>query len=255
MSELISNRVPKIILLYWVIKISSTTLGETGADMFSMTFDLGYGVTILIFLGIFLSLLAVKLKLSEYNALAYWSTFTASAIAGTAICDFIDRTLGLGYTIGSVLLLLLLGIVLVIWHLTEGSLSVERITSNRHELFYWLAFLVANTLGTAAGDSVADDLELGFMLSAGIFSALLLAIVLMHYFTKISWIVLFWLAFVLTRPFGATFGDFLTKPISEGGLNLGTIGASLFFLLVMLAALAWESKHKKEVVETVLVLD
>ncbi|MCB0333438.1 MAG: hypothetical protein KDD55_08050, partial [Bdellovibrionales bacterium] len=127
MSELIHNRVPKIIFLYWVIKIASTTLGETGADMFSMTFDLGYGVTILIFLALFVVFLSLKLRLSEYNALAYWLTFTASAIAGTAICDFIDRTLGLGYTLGSVLLLVLLGIVLVVWHFIEGSLSVERI--------------------------------------------------------------------------------------------------------------------------------
>lgn len=249
MAHLNLNRVPKIIFLYWVIKIASTTLGETGADMFSMTFDLGYGITIVIFLALFLALLGLKLRLSEYNAIAYWSTFTASAIAGTALCDFIDRTLGLGYTWGSLLLVTLLVVVLGLWQKSEGSISVERITTNRQEVFYWAAFLVANTLGTAAGDFVADDLELGFMLSAGIFSALLFTIVLLHYLTRISWILLFWLAFVLTRPFGATFGDFLTKPIASGGLDLGTIGASLFFLVCMIAALIWESRHKEEVVE------
>jgi len=249
MSNTGTNRVPRIIFLYWVIKIASTTLGETGADMFSMTFDLGYGVTILIFLALFAVLLLVKLRLAEYGAWTYWSTFTASAIAGTALCDFIDRTLGLGYTLGSLILILLLGLVLATWYATEKSVSVEQITTNRQELFYWLAFLIANTLGTAAGDFVADDLELGFMLSAGIFSALLLAIALLYYFTRTSWLLLFWLAFVLTRPFGATFGDFLTKPISGGGLDLGTIGASTFFLLAMFIALAWEARHPKQVVE------
>ncbi len=213
-----------------------------------MTFDLGYGVTISIFLTIFAILLGIKLAMGRYEAVTYWAAFTASAIAGTALCDFIDRTLEIGYATGSLILLILLLIGLGVWYLIERSLSVERITTALSEMFYWMAFLIANTLGTAAGDFVADDLGAGFRLSAAIFTSLLIVTVLLHYFTKASGIVLFWVAFVLTRPFGATFGDFLTKPLDQGGLDLGTIGASIFFGLVMFVALAWEVTHPKGVV-------
>ncbi len=247
MNTLIASRVPPILLLYWIIKIAATTLGETGADHFSMTLGMGYGITILVFFAVFGILLAAKLAQRRYEPVLYWSTFTASAIAGTAFSDYIDRTLGLGYALGSVLLVILLIGVLVLWYRQEGSLSVERITTARAETFYWLAFLVANTLGTAAGDYLADDAGFGFLQGSLLIGGILVAIAAVHRFTRISPIVLFWLAFVLTRPFGATFGDLLTKPVSAGGLDLGTLGASVFFAAVLAVSLVFEvRRHRRE---------
>ena len=242
MTRAAKNRVPEIILLYWVIKIASTTLGETGADMVSMTFKLGYGTTIVVFLVLFAVLLGAKLLAKGYQPILYWSLFTASAIAGTGISDFIDRTLGWGYSLGSAALLGLLALVLGAWYWSERSISVERIVTAKAELFYWMAFLVANTLGTAAGDFLADNLGLGFAQSAAIITGVLAVIALLHYFSRLPPLLLFWVAFVLTRPFGATFGDLLTKPLDHGGLNLGTIGASAFFGLVLVVAVAQESR-------------
>ncbi len=245
MDKAVKNRVPHIIFLYWVIKIASTTLGETGADMFSMTFNLGYAQTIAIFMGAFLILLAMKLSLRGYHPLVYWLTFTASAIAGTAISDFIDRTLGLGYASGSALLIAMLVITLALWHHKEQSINVEYITKSSVEIFYWIAFLIANTLGTAAGDFLADNLGLGFINSVIVISGLLIVIALLHFLTKVSDTLLFWLAFVLTRPFGATFGDFLTKPIAKGGINFGTVGSSIVFCVILLFAIAKETQLEK----------
>ena len=246
MSSQLKNRVPHIILLYWVIKIASTTLGETGADMFSMTFNLGYAETIAIFMSLFFVLFAVKLFLKGYHPLVYWLTFTASAIAGTAISDFIDRTLKFGYAGGSVFLITLLLITLAVWYKKEKSINVEYITKPGVEIFYWIAFLIANTLGTAAGDFAADNLGLGFMHSAILMSVLLIIIALLHFFTNVSKTALFWFAFVLTRPFGATFGDFLTKPVIKGGINFGTIGSSIVFCVILIFAIAHETKLEKQ---------
>jgi uncharacterized membrane-anchored protein len=236
------NRVPHIILLYWVIKIASTTLGETGADMFSMTYNFGYGTTILMFVGLFLAFLGVKLAIKRYEPVTYWLTFTATAIAGTAISDFIDRTLGMGYAVGSALLVTLLLIVLLAWYVREKSINVEVITNAPSEVFYWLAFLIANTLGTAAGDFLADSLGMGFADSAMLITGMLVIIALLHFYTKVSGTLLFWLAFVLTRPFGATFGDLLTKTHEKGGLDLGTVGSSLFFAVILVAAVYRETR-------------
>jgi len=241
----IINRVPHIILLYWIIKIASTTLGETGADMFSMTFDLGYGTTIAIFMSLFLLLLGIKLYQKRYNPLTYWLVFTATAIVGTAISDYVDRTLGLGYVAGSIILIALLLIILEIWYMKEKSIAVENITTTSSEIFYWLAFLIANTLGTAAGDFLADELGIGFLNSAILIIGLLSFIAILHFYTKASSIVLFWLAFVLTRPLGATFGDLLTKSTIDGGLNFGTIGTSIFFAFILALALFREMKAEK----------
>ena len=213
--------------------------------MFSMTFNLGYASTIFIFLSVFILLLGIKLFLKGYNPAAYWLTFTASAIAGTAISDFIDRTLKLGYAWGSLVLIISLLMALAVWYWKDKSIDVEYIATPSSEIFYWTAFLIANTLGTAAGDFLADNLGLGFVNSALVISALLIVIVLLHFFTKISGTFLFWIAFVLTRPFGATFGDVLTKPIAKGGLNLGTVGSSLFFCVLLIFAIAKETKLEK----------
>lgn len=246
MNTTVKNRVPHIIFLYWVIKIASTTLGETGADMFSMTFNLGYRDTIAVFMSIFLLLLVIKLFLKGYHPLVYWLTFTASAIAGTAMSDFIDRTLGFGYALGSALLIGMLLIILAIWYKKEKSINVEYISKPSVELFYWTAFLIANTLGTAAGDFVADNLGLGFVYSAILISGILVVIVLLHFFTQVPGTLLFWSAFVLTRPFGATFGDFLTKPIAKGGINFGTVGSSIIFSVILMLAIAKETELEKK---------
>ena len=239
------NRVPKIILLYWIIKIASTTLGETGADMFSMTFNLGYGMTIAIFMSLFLISLGVKLALKRYETISYWFLFTMTAVVGTAISDYIDRTLELGYATGAGILTALLVVILLAWYKTEKSINVEKIITLRAELFYWAAFLVANTLGTAAGDYLSDNLELGFMTSALLIAVVLVIIIFLHFYSKVSGVLLFWIAFVLTRPFGATFGDLLTKAHDKGGLNVGTIGSSIFFGVVLIVALMREMHIEK----------
>ena len=178
--------------------------------------------------------------------MAYWITFTATAIVGTVISDYIDRTLKLGYTWGSIILTGLLLVSLAVWYKKEKSINVEYIEKPSVEVFYWMAFLIANTLGTAAGDFLADDLGIGFVYSAILISAVLIVIALLHYFTKIFKVLLFWLAFVLTRPFGATFGDLLTKPIAKGGLNLGTIGSSIFFCVILIFAVVKETRIEKQ---------
>jgi uncharacterized membrane-anchored protein len=202
-------------------------------------------LTILIFLALFGAALAAKLLLARYEPILYWITFTASAIAGTAISDYLDRTLGLGYAVGSTILVALLFGTLFVWRKVEGSIAVEDIRTSRAEIFYWVAFLVANTLGTAAGDFLADDLEMGFLTSALAIAGALVVIAVLHYRTRLSGVALFWFAFVLTRPFGATFGDLLTKPLDHGGLNLGTVGSSVFFLVVLVAAVLKEAQLEK----------
>jgi uncharacterized membrane-anchored protein len=219
--------------------------------MFSMTFNLGYAETILIFMALFALMFAIKILQRGYHSIVYWITFTATAIVGTAISDFIDRTLGWGYAWGSLFLVTVLLAVIFAWYLKEKSVCVERIVTRNAEVYYWLAFLVANTLGTAAGDFLADDLGLGFMNGALLITGLLVVIALLHYFTKVSGTLLFWLAFVLTRPFGATFGDFLTKSKEQGGIHFGTIGSSLVFGSILVIAVYLEhrmviaTKHRK----------
>jgi len=210
-----------------------------------MTFNLGYWETIGIFMVLFLLLLGIKLLLKGYDPWVYWLTFTASAIVGTAMSDFIDRTLHFGYAMGSATLTTLLLIILAVWYKKEKSIKVEYITTSSAEMFYWAAFLIANTLGTAAGDFFADNLGLGFMYSAILISVILVIIALLHFFTKVSGILLFWVAFVLTRPFGATFGDFLTKPIKKGGINLGTIASSILICVILVFAITRENQSEK----------
>ena len=235
------SKLPVITVGYWVIKICSTTLGETGADHLSMTLNAGYAASSLIFLTIFLLTLTLQLSSNRFNPIIYWLVFTSTSVAGTTISDFMDRTLGLGYATGTVILVTLLGITLIVWYLSEASLSVTNIKTLKGEIFYWLAFLIANTLGTAFGDFLADSSGLGFAGGAILISAILGLTLLAYYFTRISHIALFWIAFVLTRPFGATFGDLLTKPTATGGLGFGTFGTSFILttLLVMSVIKSW----------------
>ena len=229
------------------MKICATTLGETAGDLFSMTMKIGYAISSVILLGFFFSLLYAQLSSKKFKPIIYWATILATSTAGTTISDFMDRTLGLGYATGSIIIASLLTATLIAWKVTEKSLSVSDIVTKRGEIFYWTAILISNTLGTALGDFLSDNSGLGFAGGAILIGSLLLIIVLLFYFTKISHIILFWLAFVLTRPFGATFGDLLTKTSEKGGLDFGTKGSSLilFIILVVLVSISI-FKLKKE---------
>ncbi len=230
------NKLPAIAFSFWLMKICATTLGETAGDLLSMTLNVGYAISSLILIAFFLITLLIQLISKKYNPIIYWMVILATSTAGTTISDFMDRTLGFGYAKGSLILVLLLATTLSIWKATEKSLSVVEIKSRRGELFYWTAILISNTLGTALGDYLADSSGLGFAGGAILIGSSLVFVILAYYFTKLSHILLFWIAFVLTRPFGATFGDLLTKPLEKGGLNFGTVGSSsiLFITLFIL---------------------
>ncbi len=241
------SKLPQITFAFWVMKICATTLGETAGDLLSMTMDVGYAVSSLILLSMFLVTLVAQLRVKKHYPALYWMVILSTSTAGTTMSDYMDRTLGLGYALGSALLLGILIVVFVVWRITEGSLSVANIRTFKAELFYWVAILFSNTLGTALGDFLADDSGLGFAGGALLIGGLLAVVVVVHYSTKVSKVVLFWIAFVLTRPFGATLGDVLTKPTDKGGLNLGTIGSSAVLAMILFVFVAimtgQQSKH------------
>jgi len=234
------NKLPSITLSFWIMKICATTLGETAGDLLSMTMNVGYAYSSAILLSCFLATLFVQLSTKYFHPIIYWAVILSTSTAGTTMSDYMDRTLGFGYATGSVILISLLTLTLIIWKLTEKSLSVININTLRGEVFYWTAILFSNTLGTAFGDFLADNSGLGFSGGAFLISILLVLTILAYYFSKISHVILFWLAFVLTRPFGATLGDLLTKTPEKGGLNLGTVGSSLilFTILVVLVSIS-----------------
>jgi len=243
------KKIPEVALLFWIMKICATTLGETAGDLLSMTLNVGYAVSTLILMFGFLVTLFAQLLSKKYVPFIYWLVILSTSTAGTTMSDFMDRTLGLGYALGSIILVFLLCLTLGVWYKFEKSLSVTDIKTKRGELFYWTAILVSNTLGTALGDYLADNSGLGFAGGAILIGSLLTIIVLAYYFTKISRIFLFWIAFVLTRPFGATFGDLLTKTHEKGGLDFGTIGSSFILFSVLLILVCYTSlvtpQHQK----------
>ncbi len=248
------NKLPEITLLFWIMKICATTLGETAGDLFSMTLNIGYALSSIVLVGIFLVTLITQLKARKFHPLLYWTVILSTSTAGTTMSDFMDRTLHFGYAKGSLVLITGLITTLVIWYLTEKSLSVNNVKTPRAELFYWIAILFSNTLGTAFGDFLADNSGLGFLGGATLVSGVLLVIVLLHYYTKVSSIVLFWLAFVLTRPFGATFGDLLTKVPAKGGLGFGTIGSSVVLVTILGILIIYSIKKHTEP-KKLLILD
>ncbi|NMY02883.1 hypothetical protein HBO12_07990 [Pseudomonas sp. WS 5059] len=232
------NKLPQITLAFWVMKICATTLGETAGDLLSMTLNVGYAISSMILLSVFLITLLTQLWSKTYNPVLYWIVILSTSTAGTTMSDFMDRTLGLGYASGSMILIVLLLMVFALWHLSGNSLNVNKVQTPRGELFYWVAILLSNTLGTALGDFLADDSGLGFAGGAILIGASILLVVALKYCTTVSSVVLFWVAFVLTRPFGATLGDFLTKPHEKGGLDFGTIGSSAVLAAVLLVMIA-----------------
>jgi uncharacterized membrane-anchored protein len=221
--------------------VAATTLGETGGDAVSMTMNLGYAVSSLIFLTLFLVMAGLQLFSKSYHPFLYWSVIVATTTAGTTMADFADRSLGVGYVGGSLVLLAILLVLLGLWRLVVGSVSVDHIVSPKAETFYWATILFSNTLGTALGDFFADDSGFGYEGAAIVFAGLLALIAVARFWTNISRTLLFWLAFILTRPLGATLGDLLTKPYAHGGMNLGRISSSFVIGIFIVAGILFTS--------------
>jgi len=237
------SKVPEVTFIFWVIKILATTLGETGGDALSMSMDLGYLLSTGIFAVIFIIAVSAQIAAQKFNASVYWITIIATTTLGTTLADFADRSLGIGYTGGATILLGLLLASLFTWHRTLGTIAVNSVSSPKAEIFYWVTIMCSQTLGTALGDWAADTESLGYGGATLIFSVALALIALTYYFTKISRTILFWAAFILTRPLGAAVGDFLDKPINNGGLELSRYSASAAIFIVI-ALCIFFSKQK-----------
>ena len=238
------SKVPQVTLAFWIIKILATTVGETGGDALSMTLNLGYAVSSLIFLGFFCVTLAAQIMAKRYHPVFYWAVVVATTTMGTTTSDYLDRTVGLGYVKSSAMLLCAVIAVLIVWHFATGEIAVDRITTRKNEMFYWVTILISNTLGTALGDLTATTTGLGFERGALVFAGLIALVAVVYFFTNLPESVLFWAAYVLTRPLGATLGDTLTKPHAEGGLDLGRITSSLVIAAAMVVLIALTSRRK-----------
>ena len=236
--EQILRKVPAVTLGFWIIKILCTTLGETGGDAVSMTWNLGYLISSLIFLSLLLVLVFFQTKAKRFSPWLYWATIIASTTAGTTMADFADRSLGIGYPGGSFLLLSLLLLTLFIWKKSTGTISVNSITNAKAEIFYWITITFSQTLGTALGDWMADTNGFGYLNSSYIFGSVLLIITLLYFKTKVSKVLLFWAAFILTRPLGAVIGDLLDKPITKGGFDISRPMISLILLIGIVCLIA-----------------
>ncbi len=239
------SKVPRVVLAFWVIKICATTLGETGGDALSMTLNLGYAVSTAIFFGIFLLTLAAQVSTDRYHPLFYWSVIVATTTAGTTLSDYLTRSAGLGYLKTSLLLFALVLGTLALWRHTTGSVSVNNITSCTAEVFYWMTIFFSNTLGTALGDCVADTTGLGYTGGAIVFAGALALVAAAYYHSKISRTLLFWAAFILTRPLGATLGDLLTKLHEKGGMELSRISSTLILAVVMICLILTFSRSSE----------
>jgi uncharacterized membrane-anchored protein len=240
------SKVPEVTLVFWIIKILCTTIGETGGDALTMSFlgettenanPYGYLIGTGIFAVIFIIAVAIQIKASRFHPFLYWFTIVATTTVGTTLADYLTRSNGLGYTVGSSILLTCVIASLVIWKLTTGTIDVASVRTPRTEIFYWMTIMFSQTLGTALGDWFADTADLGYLGAAGVFGAGLLVLALLYYFTSISRAVLFWIAFILTRPLGAVVGDFLDKPYSSGGLALSRYVATVVLLVLIVGAI------------------
>ena len=234
------SKVPEVTLGFWVIKILATTLGETGGDTVTMTLNWGYLAGTVLFGVVLLGLVVAQVMAKRFNPVLYWSTIVASTTFGTTMADLADRSLGIGYTGGSALLVACLVAVLWLWYASEGTVSVDTVSTPRIEAFYWGAITFSQTLGTALGDWLADTGGLGYQGGALVFAAALAVVIVLYYRTSVSRVALFWAAFILTRPLGAMVGDFLDKPAADGGLDLSrplasaVIAAFIVALIVLL---------------------
>ena len=234
--------------MFWVIKILATTLGETGGDAVSMSMNLGYLVSTVIFAAIFVIAVIAQISAKKFHPMVYWITIIATTTVGTTLADYVDRSLGIGYLGGTAILFTLLMGSLIVWHRTLGSIAVDSVSSPKSEMFYWVTIMFSQTLGTALGDWTADTAGMGYGGAAIVFSAMLLVVVVLYYATSLSRTALFWAAFILTRPLGAVVGDFLDKPISKGGLELSRYSASAVLLvLIVLCIFMFSHKAAKKV--------
>jgi uncharacterized membrane-anchored protein len=242
-SELVA-KVPAVTLIFWIIKIFATTLGETGGDAVTMSWlgettseakGTGYLIGTAIFGVIFIAAVLVQIKARKFHPFLYWLTIVATTTVGTTLADYCTRSLGIGYTGGSTILLIFVIASLLIWRWATGSISIETVSTPKVEIFYWVTIMFSQTLGTALGDWVADTNEMGYVGAAAVFGGLLLLTAFLYYFTSLSHAVLFWAAFILTRPLGAVVGDFLDKPHAQGGLALSRYSASLGLLVLIVA--------------------
>jgi uncharacterized membrane-anchored protein len=238
------SKVPQITLAFWVVKVLATTLGETGGDAVTMSWlgettseanGTGYLIGTAIFGVVFIAAVLVQIRAKKFHPFLYWLTIVATTTVGTTLADYCTRSLGIGYTGGSTILLILVIASLLIWRWSTGSISVETVSTPKVEVFYWATIMFSQTLGTALGDWVADTNEMGYLGAAAVFGGLLLLTVLLYYFTSLSRAVLFWAAFILTRPLGAVVGDFLDKPLANGGLALSRYTASFALAVVIIA--------------------
>ena len=231
------SKVPEVTLVFWIIKIAATTLGETAGDAVSMSMNLGYLVGTAIFAAIFLAAVGIQIKAKRFHPFIYWTTIVATTTVGTTLADFADRSLGIGYTGGASILFVLLVASLATWYWSLGDVSVASVSSPKAEIFYWLTIMFSQTLGTALGDWTADTAGLGYAGGAIVFSLFLASVGAAYFWTNISRTALFWAAFILTRPLGAVVGDFLDKPISAGGLALSRYSASSALIVFIIACI------------------
>lgn len=236
-SEPALSKVPEVTLVFWIIKIAATTLGETGGNSVTMTFNWGYLAGTALFLGLLIALVTAQILAKKFSPFLYWATIVASTTFGTTMADFADRSLGIGYTGGATLLFVSLMAVLGLWYWSEGTISVNTVSTPRVEAFYWAAITLSQTLGTALGDWMADTGGLGYGDGALVFAAGLAMIAGLYFWTSLSRVLLFWTAFILTRPLGATVGDFLDKPLNHGGLALSRPLASAVIALFIIACI------------------
>jgi uncharacterized membrane-anchored protein len=237
------GKVPEVTIAFWIIKIAATTLGETGGDSVTMTLNWGYLLGTALFLAILIVLVIAQIAAKRYHPFLYWATIVASTTFGTTMADFADRSLGIGYAGGSTLLACCLVLVLGCWYWSRGTIAVDTVNTPNIEAFYWAAITFSQTLGTALGDWTADDGGLGYIGGALVFAAGLAAIVALYFWTGVSRVLLFWAAFILTRPLGATVGDFLDKPVHEGGLALSRPLASAALAVFMVVCVSFLSRR------------
>jgi len=244
------NKLPQITAAFWLMKIVATTLGETGGDWLSMTMNVGYLTSTLVFFALFVVALGLQLMSTKHHPFLYWTVIIATSTAGTTMSDYMDRTLALGYTKGAAILVTILLVSLGLWRLTVGNVAVDNIRSRKAEVFYWITILFSNTLGTAAGDFLSDDSGFGFFGSWLLVTGLLAVILAATFLTRLPRVLLFWIAFILTRPFGATFGDVLTKTPDQGGFDFGRGWASFILLVILIATILIAGATKKSRLST-----
>jgi uncharacterized membrane-anchored protein len=239
-----ASKVAEVTLYFWIMKVLATTLGETTGDFISMTLNLGYYAGLAITFSALLIVLYFQISATKFHPLLFWAAIIATTTAGTEISDFMDRSLGLGYVLGSLMLIAALAIVLIAWYYRDGNIRVYPLVRRDAEIMFWIAVLISNSLGTAFGDFLVDNVGLSFIQGALVTAAVIVAVLAVHYFTRVNDVLLFWIACIFTRPFGATFGDFLTKPLAAGGLDLPRGLASLITLALLLAILYVSTRRR-----------